>query len=242
MTRSGFPGFPAEAITFYRGLARHNTREWFQPRKQIYEEKVKAPMLELVAQLNQAMMHFAPDYVTDPGKAVYRIYRDTRFSPDKTPYKTHIAASFARRGLEKHGGAGYYFSVSHAEVEVGGGIYMPPAPALLAVRTHIARHHAEFRRITASSTVQRLLGPLQGEQLSRVPKGFCAEHPAADLVRFKQFLLFTTLDATLITTPRLHVELEKRFRALAPFLEFLNVPLTGKRRAPEQRWFDRPLD
>jgi uncharacterized protein (TIGR02453 family) len=105
--RSAFPGFPAEAMTFYRGLARNNTREWFQPRKPVYDEQVKAPMVELVTALNQAMMKFAPDYVTDPAKAIYRIYRDTRFSPDKTPYKTQIAASFARRGMEKHGAAGF---------------------------------------------------------------------------------------------------------------------------------------
>src|ERR1022692_4199783 len=91
--RSGFPGFPPEAVTFYRGLARHNTREWFQPRKTVYDEKVKAPMVELVTELNRALMAFAPDYVTDAHKAIYRIYRDTRFSPDKTPYKTQIAAS-----------------------------------------------------------------------------------------------------------------------------------------------------
>src|SRR6516225_7489770 len=101
----GFPGFPQEAITFYKGLTRNNTREWFQPRKHIFDEKVKAPMVELVGQLNQAMMQFAPQYVTDPAKAIYRIYRDTRFSPDKTPYKTQIAASFSRHGMEKHGAA-----------------------------------------------------------------------------------------------------------------------------------------
>ena len=134
-------------MTFYRGLARNNTREWFQPRKPIYDEKVKAPMVELVGALNEAMMNFAPDYVTDASKAIYRIYRDTRFSPDKTPYKTQIAASFARRGMEKHGAAGYYFAISHKGVEVGGGIYMPAPETLLAVRTHIAERHGEFRRL-----------------------------------------------------------------------------------------------
>jgi len=229
--RSGFPGFPAEAVTFYRGLARHNTREWFQARKHIYDEKVKAPMVELVTALNSAMMDFAPDYVTDAPKAIYRIYRDTRFSPDKTPYKTQIAASFARRGMEKHGAAGYYFAISHKGVDVGGGIYLPPPETLLAVRTHIAEQHEEFRKLAASPTVKRLFGAVQGEQLSRVPKGFCADHPAADLLRFKQFLLFTTLDAAIITTSKLFTELEKRFRALAPFLDFLNAPLvrTGGR-------------
>ena len=133
--RSGFPGFPPEAVAFYRGLARHNTRAWFQPRKTVYDEQVKAPMVQLVTELNRAMMNFAPNYVTDAHKAIYRIYRDTRFSPDKTPYKTQIAASFARRGMDKHGAAGYYFAISHKGVDVGGGIYMPPPETLLAVRT-----------------------------------------------------------------------------------------------------------
>jgi len=235
--RSGFPGFPPEALAFYRGLARHNTREWFQPRKTVYDEQVKAPMVALVTEVNRAMMDFAPDYVTDANKAIYRIYRDTRFSPDKTPYKTQIAASFARRGMEKHGAAGYYVAISHKGVDVGGGIYMPPPETLLAVRTHIAERHEDFRRLAASSAVKRLFGAVQGEQLSRVPKGFAADHPAADLLRFKQFLLFTSLDAAVITTPKLFVELEKRFRAMAPFLEFLNAPLVGKRREKEEIFF-----
>ena len=234
--RSGFPGFPAAAMTFYRGLAGHNTREWFQPRKHIYDEKVKAPMVELVTALNSAMMNFASDYVTDAPKAIYRIYRDTRFSPDKTPYKTQIAASFSRRGMEKHGAAGYYFAISHKGVDVGGGIYMPPPETLLAVRTHIAERHAEFRQLAASSAIKRLLGAVYGAQLSRVPKGFCAEHPAADLLRLKQFLLFTTLDAAIVTTPKLFTEVEKRFRAMAPLLDFLNAPLLGKRRARQEEW------
>jgi uncharacterized protein (TIGR02453 family) len=133
--------------------------------------------------------------------------------------------------MQKRGAAGYYFAISHKGVEVGGGIYMPPPETLLAVRTHIAERHAEFRKLAASSAVKRLFGAVQGEQLSRVPKGFCAEHPAADLLRFKQFLLFTTLDAAIVTTPKLFVELEKRFRALAPFLEFLNAPLIGAKRS-----------
>jgi uncharacterized protein (TIGR02453 family) len=227
---SPFPGFPPEAITFYRGLARHNTREWFQPRKPVYEEKVKAPMMELVTALNQAMMEFAPEYFTDADKAIFRIYRDTRFSADKTPYKTQIAASFGRRGLSKLGGAGYYFAISHQGVDLGGGIYKPAPEVLLAVRTHIAARHQDFRRIVAAAPVKRLFGALQGEQLTRVPKGFGAGDPAADLLRYKQFLLFTTLDAALVTTPRLYSEIEKRFRAMTPFLEFLNAPLAGERR------------
>ena len=230
---SRFRGFPPEALAFFRSLARHNQREWFQPRKHIYDEQVKAPMIELVTELNQAMLEFAPAHVNEADKAIYRIYRDTRFSPDKTPYKTHIAAIFPRRGMQKHGAGGYYFSISHDEIEVGGGIYMPEPEVLLAVRTHIAERHEDFRRIAAASPIKKLFGAVQGEQLSRVPKGFCAEHPAADLLRFKQYLLFARLDPAVATTPKLLPELEKRFRALAPFLDFLNAPLAAvKRSAP----------
>src|SRR5579863_8851398 len=111
-----FPGFPPEALKFFASLARNNDREWFQPRKEIFDTKIKAPMCELVLAVNEDLAKFAPAYTADPKKAIYRIYRDTRFSPDKTPYKTHIAASFSRRGMEKHGAGGFYFSVSHKEV------------------------------------------------------------------------------------------------------------------------------
>src|SRR5437016_5646123 len=104
--------FPVEALTFLRALARNNDREWFQPRKETYEAKVKAPMLALIESINAELMDFAPEHVTDAKKAFYRIYRDTRFSADKTPYKTHIAAIFPRKGLVKHACAGYYFQVS----------------------------------------------------------------------------------------------------------------------------------
>ena len=106
MVKTGFAGFPAEGMQFFRSLARNNRREWFQPRKQIYDDQLKAPMMELVTALNAEMMRFAPNYVAEPAKAIYRLYRDTRFSKDKTPYKTHIAAIFPRRGLVKHEGAG----------------------------------------------------------------------------------------------------------------------------------------
>jgi uncharacterized protein (DUF2461 family) len=121
-------------------------------------------------------------------------------------------------------------------VDVGGGIYMPQPETLLAVRAHIAECHAEFRQLAASSAIKRLLGAVYGAELSRVPKGFRADHPAADLLRLKQFLLFTTLDAGLVTTPRLFAEVEKRFRAMAPILEFLNAPLLEKRRARQEQW------
>jgi uncharacterized protein (TIGR02453 family) len=222
---TGFPGFSQEGIDFFRKLARNNRREWFQPRKTIFDEKVKQPMHALVEEVNRALAGFAPDYVSDPEKAVYRIYRDTRFSHDKTPYKTHIAASFRRNAAMGHGDAGYYFAVSHKEVAIGGGIYMPEPATLLTIRGHIAERHRELRKILAHRTLRSLLGDMQGELLSRVPKGFCAEHPAADLLRFKQLFLYIELPPDLATSRTLQGEIVKRFRAMVPFMNFLTAPL-----------------
>jgi len=228
--KSAFPGFPQEGIDFFRKLQRNNRREWFQPRKPIFEASLKQPMRELVAAVNGAMKNFAPEYVTDPDKAIYRIYRDTRFSKDKTPYKDHIAASFSRRGTPS--GGGLYFAVSHKEVAIGGGIYMPSTETLRAIRHHIAGHHQELRRIVAKPAVRQLyMAGLQGEQLTRVPKGFDRDHPAADLLRYKQLYLYVELAPDLATTPDLYLEVVRHCRAITPFLEYLNAPLTRKRPA-----------
>jgi uncharacterized protein (TIGR02453 family) len=226
---AGFAGFPPEGLKFFESLARNNRREWFQPRKHIYEQQVKAPMLELVSTLTAQMMRFAPDYVAEPAQAIYRIYRDTRFSKDKTPYKTHIAAIFPRRGLEKHAGGGMYFSVSAKEIEVAGGVYMPGPETLLAIRTHLAEHHKEFRKIIRARKLRTLLGEMHGEQLSRIPKGFPCDHAAADLLRYKQWLVYAMLDPKLATTPKLLTAVRQRFEAMIPFLEFLNRPLVRQR-------------
>src|SRR5580700_10339584 len=135
--KTTFPGFAPEGLAFLRELKENNDREWFTPRKHIYEEQVRLPMIELVRAIHREMLRFAPQYVGEPAKCVFRIYRDTRFSKDKTPYKTHVAASFWRNGLEKCG-AGYYLAISPETIHVGGGLYGPDPATLLAVRRLIA--------------------------------------------------------------------------------------------------------
>jgi uncharacterized protein (TIGR02453 family) len=224
-----FPGFSEKALKFFRGLERNNRREWFQPRKEIFETELRAPMLQLVEAMNLGLARFAPDHVTDANKAVYRIYRDTRFSPDKTPYKTHIAASFWHRKHEKHACAGYYFSVSHKEIEVAGGVYMPGPEQLLAIRQHLAEHYAEFRKLASNRKLVALMEPLKGESLSRIPKGFPADHPAADLIRMKQWLYYTSVDPAVATRPELYGEVTERFRLMQPVVDFLNRPLARRK-------------
>jgi uncharacterized protein (TIGR02453 family) len=240
MNRNQFPGFPKEGIAFLRSLAKNNDREWFQPRKAIYEEKVRQPMIELTAAIHREMMRFAPAFVGDPAKSVFRVYRDTRFSKDKTPYKTHVAASLKHAGSKGVGAlAGYYFSISPKEIGIGGGLYMPPPEVLLAARHYIADHHKEFRATYSGAKVKRLLGELQGDTLTRVPKGFDAGHPAADLLKKKYWMLYVELDPELASSPKLLKEITARFEAIAPLVDFLNRPLIaqGKKREREERFF-----
>ncbi|MCU1336908.1 MAG: hypothetical protein JWO19_2489 [Bryobacterales bacterium] len=218
-----FPGFSPEALTFLRGLKRNNHREWFQPRKEIFETKLKAPMIQLVEAINAELLGFAPDHITDPKKAVYRIYRDTRFSADKTPYKTHVAAIFPHHRLGKQSSAGFYFHITAKSVGVAAGSYMPGTDELRAVRMWLAENHKEFR--AAARRPQKTLGKLGGSATVRMPKGFEASHPAEDLIRMKQWLYWVEMDARIATSPRLLPELVKRFRAAAPVIAMLNAPL-----------------
>jgi uncharacterized protein (TIGR02453 family) len=232
---SRFAGFSPEAVKFFKGLARHNNRDWFLPRKAVFEEHVKAPMRELVEALNGELKKFAPEFVTDPDKAVYRFYRDTRFSKDKTPYKDHIAASFRRRGSGPHQSGGFYLQFSDKDCAVGGGVYMPEPEVLLAIRGHIAEHHGKLRKILAGAALRKQLGELQGDQLSRVPKGFAADHPAADLLKFKSLFLWKSLAPEVALTPQFFSEVLTRFRLMKPFLDFLTAPVAVRREKIDPR-------
>jgi uncharacterized protein (TIGR02453 family) len=218
-----FSGFPPDALKFLSGLARNNRREWFQPRKEIFDTKVKTPMLELAEAINAELLKFAPDHINDPKKAVYRIYRDTRFSPDKTPYKTHVGAIFPRRGLGRESAAGFYVQVSPKSLGIAAGAYMPGPEELCAIRTWLAEHHKAFRK--AAQVPEKLLGKLHGDSLTRSPKGFDPAHTASDLIRMKSWLYWIELDAKLIESRKLLAEVVKRFRAAAPVVDMLNAPL-----------------
>lgn len=226
-----FPGFPREGMAFLRALKKNNDREWFTPRKAKFEATVKEPMVELVRAIHREMMRFAPEYVGDPAKCVHRIYRDTRFSKDKTPYKTFASALFLRNGFDKYsGGAAFYVMVSPAEIEVAGGVYAPERDVLLSVREYIAGNYKQFRATFETPKVKKLLGDLWGESLTRVPKGFDPEHPAADLLRNKHYVLSAQLDPKIATTAKLLPEIVTRIEAMTPFVEFLNQPVIARQK------------
>lgn len=227
------PHYTPEALKFLRGLKRHNDREWFNARKATYEREIKVPSLALVVAVNEAMLRFAPENIQPPQKAMMRIYRDIRFSSDKRPYKNQQGIWWARHGLEKTSGGGFYFDISGEQITIAAGTFMPEREQLLAIRRHLVEHHHEVRRILASKKLRSLLGDIDGHKLTRPPKGFSPEDPALDLLLCRQWGLVTHLPAGIATGPSLIKEIVKRFEAAAPLVAFLNTPLeTRKPRKP----------
>jgi uncharacterized protein (TIGR02453 family) len=221
------PYLRPEAISFLRNLAKHNDRDWFGPRKADFEALLKEPMLAIVRKVNDAMTDFAPNHVRPAEKSLFRIYRDTRFSHDKRPYKTHVAAWWTHTGLDKTSGAGYYFQVSPKGVVIAAGAYMPEKEQLAAIRHWLLDHHEEFRKILKKPTIRKTFSEFEGEALTRPPKGFPADHPAMDLIRCKQWGLSTVLPAGAALRKDFAKVLVKHFKLLAPMIDALNTPLSA---------------
>ena len=222
------PGFTAHTLAFLRALKRHNDRTWFAAHKDDYETHVRAPMLATIDRLAGDFPRIAPDLIAVP-RCMYRIHRDTRFSPDKTPYKTHVAAVFPHRALPKNESAGLYFHLSPDQLWIGGGLYAPQTPQRQRIREHIAANLRSFRSLVESPVFRRL-GGVTGTSLKRVPRGFPPDHEAAPYLKLQQYLVGATLDPALTTSPRFYGTLLRRFTALAPFITFLNTPLVATAR------------
>jgi uncharacterized protein (TIGR02453 family) len=182
-------------------------------------------MMDVIAQLAADFRRFAPELVASPQKSMYRIYRDTRFSDNKTPLKTHVAAGFPWKGLPRHEGAGLYFEVAAGWVWAGGGMWAPQAPQLHRVREHIANTYPEIKRVSKASAFRRTFGQLQGDRLTRVPRGFTKDDPAAEYLKHYRFVAGREFPATLATTADFYPTLLRTFKALMPLIRFLNEPL-----------------
>lgn len=226
-TPAVLPYFRPEALTFLRNLARHNDRAWFQPRKAQFEAELKEPMLAIIRKVTDAMLDFAPSFVRPAEKCLFRIYRDTRFSNNKLPYKTHVAAWWSHQGLDKTSGAGYYFHVSAKEVIVAAGAWMPEKEQLAQIRHWLLDHHAEFRKLLQNKKVRSTFEEFEGNALTRPPKGFPPDHPAMDLIKCRQWGLSTTLPTSVALKPTFAAELIRYFRLAAPVVDALNSPIAA---------------
>lgn len=223
-----FEGFPKQAIQFFKKLKRNNNRTWFEDHKHEYEEFVKLPMQSFIFSLQPHFATFAPEFELSPKRSIFRIYRDVRFSNDKTPYKTHVAAHFVLRGKEKgFVGSGYYFHIEAGDVFIGGGIYMPDSDQLKKIRKAVDQHPDEFLSIINGRDFKKRFGVLKGNKLQRIPKGYDESNPMAEWLKLKQFFVGVDLPESACYRPALVEKIAAICKDAAPLVKFLNHAITG---------------
>ena len=218
-----FTGFPKEGIRFLKGLKKNNNREWFQKHKMDYEEQVKFPMQCFIASLGQRMADEAPEIEFNPHRSIFRIYRDVRFSKNKVPYKTNIAASFEMRGKKKGvtETPGLYIHIEPGEVFIGGGLYMPTGEQLKAIRRSIVEHPDRYLSIIQEKTFKKLFDGIQGERLVKAPLGFPKDHPMIEHLRQKQFFVYRSFDESVCTTTRFVDRVAATYIPMLPMIRWL---------------------
>lgn len=229
---STFTGFRPEAIDFLAELAQNNDRDWFQPRKADYERLLKAPMEALVVALADRFEARGLPFEADPKRSVSRIYRDTRFAKDKSPYKTNIYARFPWVGP----GSGHddsddgahpasaYFNVMPGESYVGGGMWRPEKERLDAFRAAILNEPDRVRNAFEDPRFLAELGPVRShDTLKRVPAGLPPDHPMADMFRFKNVVFGRRMSDDEIRSPGLPDILADAYATAIPVFRFLGT-------------------
>ena len=214
----------ASTLKFLKDLKKNNNKPWFEKNKSVYldaKEDAEHLVAQLIEGLGRIDAHIAPLEVKD---CTYRIYRDVRFSSDKTPYKTHMGA-YLNKGGKKVPTAGYYFHMQPGgHSMVGGGLWMPMAPELSKVRQEIDYNYSEWSKIVTARRFSKYYpgGLDQGEKISRPPKGYDAENPAIDFLKLKSFVVTRSLTDTELGSRSLAKDVVNSFVAMKDFVGFLN--------------------
>lgn len=210
---------PSSAIGFLRSLKKHNNRDWFNLNKDKFLEEQLAIENFADALLLELNSHDIIETVSGK-KSLHRIYRDTRFSKDKTPYKTNWSGSFRRATKFRRGG--YYFHIEPGNSFIAGGFWGPNAEDLKRIRDEIAFDASPLRKILKSKSFISTFSSLQGEQLKTSPKGFDAGNDAIDLLRFKQFLVMRKFTDGEVLSETFLKEAGKTFKNMRPFFDYMS--------------------
>jgi len=209
---------------FLNKLKKNNNRDWFNEHKATFQKELGLVEVFAEALLQQLS---ATDLIETPSgkKSLYRIYRDTRFSNDKTPYKTHWSGSFKRATKSRRGG--YYFHIAPGNSFVAGGFWGPTPQDLKLMRDDIAFDPTPVRKIINSKAFISTFGSLEGEQLKTTPKGFEADHEAIDLLRYKQFLLIRRFSDEEVLSNTFLKEATATFQKMRPFFDHMSEVLSS---------------
>ena len=224
-----FQGFRPEAIQFLADLAVNNSRDWFQPRKAEFERLLKVPLESLVEALGARFADRGLPLVADPKRSIFRIYRDTRFSKDKSPYKTNVGASFAYAGgpaagrgdAHEHSGGGY-FHFQPGEMFFGGGMYMPDKERLTAWRERVVERPVEIHAALDDPGFVAAFEHVNAhDPLKRVPPGYPADHPDAELLKMRDVVFGRRLSDDEVLSPGLPDVLADGYAAAMPVFRLL---------------------
>jgi uncharacterized protein (TIGR02453 family) len=221
-----FAGFSRDGIQFLADLALHNERSWFQPRKGDYERLLKEPLAALCAALGERFEAEGLPLRADPAKSPFRIYRDVRFSADKSPYKTAVSASFPWAG--EGGGVGAYFHFQPGEMFAGGGMWHPEPAQLAAWRRAVDTDLATVTAALESPEFESTFGRVSGDSLKRVPTGFANDNPGAELLKLKDVTFGRHLSDADVMSPALPDVLVSTFAASIPVLRLLAALSPGQ--------------
>ncbi|MFC0263045.1 DUF2461 domain-containing protein [Fontibacter flavus] len=208
-------------LPFLTELAKNNHKDWMDANRDWYQ-KVRSEFLEDVEELLKGISLWEPELSTFKAKdCVFRQNRDIRFSANKNPYKTNFAAYFAVGG-KKYNGPGYYLHIQPGQSFLAGGIWMPPADILKKIRQEIDYSGKELQSILEEPEFKKSFGAMEGEQLKTTPKGFDAEHPFIDFLRFKSFIVSAPLTDKEISSGEFKEKAIENFKKMKPFHDFLN--------------------
>ena len=217
------PYFTTELPKFLHQLDRNNNKEWFTANKARFEQHVRDPLLQFIADFKPKLAKISPHLMADPHPtrgSMFRIYRDTRFSKDKRPYKTWVAAQFRHEAGKDVHAPGFYLHLSPTEVFAGVGIWHPDGPALTMIRDAIVENGAEWKRAIKGKTFQSTF-ELQGDALKRPPKGYDPDHPLIEDLKRKDFIGVAEFNPKELVSPDFLDRYTKTMRVGTPFMKFL---------------------
>ncbi|USN98474.1 MAG: TIGR02453 family protein [Phycisphaeraceae bacterium] len=221
------PHFTPELFAFLRRLKKHNSRDWFESHKREYVDHVRDPMLRFIADFAPRLEKISQHFVADPspsGGSMFRIHRDTRFSKDKSPYKTAATAQFRHEAARDVHAPMFYLHLEPGRVFVGAGIWHPDGPTLAAVRGRIVADVAGWKKATSGAVLKRSFA-FAGESLKRPPRGFDPEHPLVEDLKRKDHVVVSEMDEAAAVSPGFLGEFAKRCRTASGYVRWLTGTL-----------------
>ncbi len=223
MAASRYAGFRPETLKFLKELKKNNNRDWFNENKPRYEEQVLDVALHFIQSMQDPLKDIAPHFTAIPnrmGGSLMRVYRDTRFSKNKLPYKTNIGIQFRHEQAKNVHSPGYYVHIDPDDVFLGAGMWMPESEPLLGIRQRIADKPQEWQRATGDKAFSRHFN-LGGTSLTRPPRGFDKEHAMIEDIKRKSFIAIKNMSHEDALSPQFQRKVETAFKAATPYMRFL---------------------